>query len=231
MQWLPNLFTLANLVSGCTIIVAVFESRTELALWAMLACLIFDFLDGMVARALKIFHPLGAQLDSLADVISFGVAPGIVGYHLLDGLQANGSWAWLAFLFPAMAAIRLARFNVEEGEDNFFVGLPSPAAAVFMFGLYLLDTQSDCDACNALFLNLPVILGSTTVLSFLMVSNLPHFNLKVKHLRWQGNEMRWIFVALSVLLLFLLREAALSSIVVLYILLSLIAQSFKRISP
>lgn len=209
-------------------IIAVLQDRVHLAVCMMLLCLILDFLDGLVARALELYHPLGAQLDSLADVVSFGVAPGIIVYVLLDGLQPGSPWPWIAMIFPAMAAVRLARFNVEEGETSFFTGLPSPAAALFVFGLYVLDSHGDCEACNAMFINVPVIAVSTITISLLMISNLPHFNLKVKHLGWKGNEIRWVFLAISVLLLSVLREAGLSSIIVLYILLSLVRHSLKR---
>ena len=197
----------------------------------MFGCLIFDFLDGLIARAFQLYHPLGGQLDSLADMVSFGAAPGIIAFDLLAQNQSSFVLASLALVFPACAAVRLARFNLEDENENHFVGMPSPAAALFIFGLYLLDTWTGCEDCKTIMLNVPTILISTLVLPALMVSKLPHFNLKVKHLGWSGNEIRWIFLVLSLLLVIFLRQAAISSIIVLYILLSLIAQSLKRKAP
>jgi len=231
MRWLPNLLTLANLVSGCVIIAAVMQGQAGKACVAMLACLVFDFLDGLVARALDAYHPLGAQLDSLADMVSFGAASGIVVYHLLLQYQSSELLAGLAFLFPVCAAIRLARFNVDAPEQDYFTGLPSPGAALLIYGLYFIWAFGDEGLVSELALSVPVILGATLIAAVLMISRIRHFSLKVKSVGWQGNEVRWVFLVLSTAVLFLMRQSALSVIIILYILLSLITHSFTRKSP
>lgn len=202
------------------------EENANGVLLAMIACLAFDFLDGFVARTFNLQHSLGGELDSLADMISFGVAPAVLLYILLGASGLPAPWQFVAFGFTVCAALRLAKFNVETRSGNHFFGLPSPAAAAFFFGLYVLYSFGECAECQTIFLNQAVLITSLIVVSLLMVSDLPHISFKFANLKWRGNEIRWIYLLLCIVLIFLLKEAAISSLIVLYILLSLAYYSF-----
>ena len=130
----PNILTLFNLFSGCLGIVYAFTDQPYAAIFCVGLSLLFDFLDGLTARILRQQHPLGGDLDSLADVVSFGVLPGVFYYHLLSGLSVIDSNPWLVmsgFIFTLFGAYRLARFNVMHGAESHFSGLPIPSAAIF----------------------------------------------------------------------------------------------------
>ncbi|NND31286.1 MAG: CDP-diacylglycerol--serine O-phosphatidyltransferase [Saprospiraceae bacterium] len=227
---LPNVLTLLNLFCGCLGIVFAFTDRPIFAIGSVGLCLLFDFLDGLMARALNQQHPLGADLDSLADVVSFGVLPGVMYFQMLSGLSISESLPLLiytGFIFTLFGAYRLARFNVVQRDSGHFTGLPIPSAAIFVSGLYLIDHSGNCESCSSAFINPPVLLLSIMLLSFLMVSSLPHFSFKIKKLSWKGLEIQWIYLVLVVVLAVLLREVAVSLAIVLYIFLSLAYFSFR----
>ncbi|MBK8502042.1 MAG: CDP-diacylglycerol--serine O-phosphatidyltransferase [Saprospiraceae bacterium] len=230
----PNILTLLNLFSGCLGIVFAFTDQASQAIFCVGLSLLFDFLDGMIARILKQSHPLGGDLDSLADVVSFGVLPGGMYYHMLSGLAFSVSWNWIVFagfIFTLFGAYRLARFNVMQGAQSHFSGLPIPSAAIFVTGLYWIDHSTACESCASAFINIYVILLSISFLSYLMVSSLPHFSFKMKKLGWKGQEIQWIDLMLVILLLLFLREVAISFAVVLYIFLSLVYFSLRPNPP
>jgi len=228
MRSLPNILTLLNLYAGCLGIYFVYAERPSAALFALGASLIFDFFDGMAARLLNKSGPLGVELDSLADVVSFGVLPSAMLFTLLRGLGSlQVGWPsflpYLAFALTLFGAYRLAKFNIDQREADHFFGLPVPSAAIFFAGLYWLAHSSDCSSCATTFINPYVMMISLVFICYLMISDLPHFNLKMKELKWKGQEIRWIFMIMVVLLAFFLKQAAVPFAIVLYIFLSLVS--------
>lgn len=231
VRFLPNLLTLCNLFSGCVAIVFIFTGRPLAAVICVGLSLVADFFDGMVARLLRVDHPMGVQLDSLADVVSFGVVPAVMLFHMLKGLNdVLGPFQvvlpFVAFIFPLFGAYRLARFNLGSGPNDYFSGLPIPAAALFFTGLYLVAHSSSCLSCADIFVNPIVLLLSLTLFSYLMVSSLPHFSFKFKKLSWSGHRIQWLYLILVVMLILLLKEASISLAIVLYVFLSLLHYSY-----
>ncbi len=228
-SFLPNLLTLCNLFCGCLALVFILSERPFPALFCLGLALIFDLLDGLIARALMQANELGKQLDSLADVVSFGVVPGAMYYQLLGHLQISENLPFIAFagfLFPLFGALRLARFNIEHLQKTHFTGLPIPSAALFVAGLYLIAHSTSCTQCASMFINPYVVLFSLLLLCWLMVSNLPHFSFKMKKISWQGHQVQWIYLFLVLVCVLFLREASVSLAIVLYIFCSLVYYSF-----
>lgn len=218
---IPNAITSLNLASGCIAIVFAFQGDYTLAAYLIALAAIFDFLDGFAARLLKAYSPIGKELDSLADVVSFGVAPGMMVFQYLTELtsETNGSpyLAYLAFLIPVFSALRLAKFNIDERQTSSFIGLPTPANAIFWaFGIassftWALDTTID-----------PlIVVAGIGLFSWLLVCNLPMFALKFKHYGWKGNRLRYYFLAGCIILLIVLGMNGLSACILWYICLSL----------
>lgn len=223
---IPNIITCGNLLSGCFSILFMASGMPIKAAIMILVAGIFDFLDGLAARALNAHSPIGPDLDSLSDVVSFGVAPGLIMCYMMNNalnlprltLDGIDLLPCLAFLLPVFAAIRLARFNIDETQKTAFRGIPAPAMAIFVASLplalgqvgHLADGALDYWAC----------LGITLLLSFMMVSNLRCFSFKMKSMGWKGNEVRWIFLLVSLVGLVMVKWLALPFIMVLYILLS-----------
>lgn len=225
---IPNTITSLNLFSGCIAIVFAFqEAYLTAALFVALAA-VFDFLDGFAARLLKAYSPMGKELDSLADVVSFGVAPGVMAYSFITSQAMNiGSPAWLGwfgFLLPVFSALRLAKFNLDERQTSSFLGLPTPANALFWaFGIgssfnFFLSYTFD-----------PIILViGILVFSALLVLEIPMFALKFKHYRWVGNRLRYYFLMGCIVLLALLNVNGISACIVWYILLSVLNFGFVK---
>ena len=216
---IPNLLTLSNLVCGAlaTVAALVYGDLTW-AFWLIVAAAAFDFFDGFVARLLGQSSPIGVQLDSLADDISFGLAPSAVLYTLY-GLMP-GIWLpeWAApavFVFAACAALRLAKFNIDETQHTEFCGLPTPAATLFCVSVGLLCQTRDIAIPGE------AVVGIAVVFALLMVSNIRMFALKFQGFGWRGNELRYSFLAASALLLALLGSFAIPAIILLYIALSI----------
>lgn len=220
---IPNAITCLNLFSGCIAIVFAFQGAYMTAACLIALAAIFDFFDGFAARLLHAYSPLGKELDSLADVVSFGVAPGVMIYSFISDLSYTTGrseyLAYLAFLIPVFSALRLAIFNIDERQATSFIGLPTPANALFWaFGIagsfeYVLDTTFD-----------PMIVVAVTIFfSWLLVSNLPMFSLKFKHYKWRGNRLRYYFIAGCIVLLIMLGITGLSACILWYIGLSLLS--------
>lgn len=182
----------------------------------------FDFLDGFAARLLKTSSPIGKELDSLADMVSFGILPSLFMYQLI-GFESPFSYLpYIALLMAACSALRLAVFNVDESQSDAFKGLPTPANALFITALPFLDYPLFD------FLFSPLILtGITIIFSILLVSRIDLFALKFRNFQWGENKIRFTFLALSVLLLAVLHFAALPLIILLYLSLSLGVRAFS----
>lgn len=224
-KWIPNALTLLNLLAGILAIIALFEGAFDRVIILLLGAAIADFLDGLVARLLRVSSPLGKELDSLADLVSFGVAPGIILYALfLEQSTSLSLWVPAAFpllILPLFSAIRLAKFNLDDRQTDAFMGLPTPAATLLVVGV-LLIYQSDAFCLGAWLVQSPFLYTLAGGLSVLLVVEVPMFSLKFKHWRWQGNQIRYIFAATAVVLILLLREAAIVAILLAYLLINLL---------
>lgn len=238
---IPNIITLANLLCG---VLASFSAAIgDISSAALLICLgiFFDFFDGMAARLLGVASPLGKELDSLADVVTSGVAPGLILFSILSegGGPLVRFFSLTAFLVPLFAAYRLAKFNLDTRQSHSFLGLPTPANALIWVGLalYLVPLGScDCESCiavgefernplltNNVFLTALIIISLVT--DILMVSELPMFSLKVnfKDMSWKTNSIQYIFLIVCAIIIVATRQwYAVSLIIIWYILLSLI---------
>lgn len=181
---------------------------------------LFDFLDGFAARLLHVSSPIGKELDSLADVVSFGVLPGFILLRIVVDHATVSQWPlWTAIgalAIPVFSALRLAKFNVDTRQSDRFIGVPTPANALFFSAMpFIFDRAPDWAFT---WLNPPLLLGAGLVMSLLLVSELPLFALKFKSFGWAGNEVRFGFLAFSVLALLLLQAAALPLVIIAYIL-------------
>ena len=227
---IPNAITCLNLFAGCLALYFAFKGELVYTAYLVGIAAIFDFLDGMIARVLHAYSEIGKQLDSLADMVSFGVVPGTVMFMLLQ--RAGESFlgipmqtlAFFGFLITIFSALRLAKFNIDTRQTTSFIGLPTPANTIFVASLPLILEHGDL-LYYELILNPWVLLILTVLLSYLLVAELPLFALKFKNLKWQDNSVRFIFLILSVILVVMLNFAAIPLIIVLYILLSIIKKT------
>lgn len=231
---IPNFITLLNLLSGCIAIVFIFENQLTIAAYLIGLAAVFDFLDGFFARLLKAQSPIGKDLDSLADVVSFGLVPGMILFKLLGysiGISTNtGITAFIpfiAFLIPLFSALRLAKFNNDKRQTEVFMGLPTPANAILIasFPLILIQQSTligiDILSIQSLFLSTVFLIAITIFLSYLLVAEIPLLSLKFKTFGWEENKIRFTFLGISGILLILLYYSAIPLIILIYILLSL----------
>ncbi|WP_201986185.1 CDP-alcohol phosphatidyltransferase family protein [Hymenobacter rubidus] len=221
---LPNAVTCLNLLCGCLALTNIFAGRLEAGAWLVAAAAAADFADGLLARALRVSSAIGKDLDSLADMVSFGVVPGAIIFKLLTTNEAlaTGNWQWLpyfGFLVSIFSALRLAKFNNDTRQTTSFIGLPTPACTLVVASLPLI-LANDHFSLSSVILNPLVLLGLTVLLSGLLVAELPLFALKFKTLRWADNRRRFLFLLLAAGLLLGLRAAAVPLVVLLYVLLS-----------
>ena len=243
---IPNCITLLNLFCGCAAIVCLLDLQLLWAFWFLLAAGLLDVADGLVARLLGVSSEIGKELDSLADMVSFGVVPGVIYYVFLDlqsshvdGLAAKYqvSWNWYAspaFLVPMFSALRLAKFNIDDRQTDGFLGIATPTSTLFAVGLMLIYA-TDTFGWGARILSPWVLYPSIFITSALLVAEIPMFSFKMKDFGWPGNQIRYIFVALTVLLVFLFKQAALPFIVFTYLILNisswLITQQLEENKP
>lgn len=250
MKNIPNLFTLLNLFLGATAIIFILQTGQTIAFidaegytqvdlpekitWGavlIFAAAVVDFLDGFLARLLKATSPMGKQLDSLSDVVSFGVAPGLIIYQLLRisyAREENGLDVSLAFLLPALlipcaAAWRLAKFNIDEEQQYSFKGLPTPAAGLFIASLPLiLWFPSEVLNVTDFIINKWVLYSIIIVISLLMVSNLPLMGMKFKDFSVKNNLPKYLLVIIGIAAAVLLKWMAVPVLLVAYVILSLL---------
>lgn len=254
---IPNLFTASNMLCG---FLSIFQAIQGEFLWAaglIILGAVFDFFDGFMARILKQPSELGKQLDSLADMITFGAAPGamllvFLAYSIQDPstlfvpesidiqnaffqwLQGNSSvkgWMvclpWTALLVPVFSMLRLAKFNIDTRQSDRFIGVPTPANALFFSSIIV--SQFHGGKWMSLFLYEPITLvGFVILFSFLLISEIPLFALKFKNFKFQGNEVRFVFLALSALLIPLLTYSAIAIIVFLYLIFSFVTNYLDK---
>ena len=222
---LPNAITCCNLISGCIAVTFALSGELRMAFLMIILGAVFDFFDGLVARLLGVSSPIGKELDSLADVVTFGVAPSALIFQVLQGFALPDEMMaiqpfvpYLSFLIAAFSALRLAKFNLDERQLTSFIGLPTPANALF-WGAFVV--AQDTGALHSA-LGQTIILVGILVSCWLLVSEVPLFALKFKTWGWKGNEIRYVFLFLAVLNILLLGIGGIASIVILYIFLSLL---------
>ncbi|MBK1439438.1 CDP-diacylglycerol--serine O-phosphatidyltransferase [Parapedobacter sp. ISTM3] len=221
---LPNSITCLNLFSGCVGVTFALDGRPDVAAYCVLLSGVFDFFDGLVARALHVRSAVGKELDSLADVVSFGLVPGSVLYYMLGVALPTAEYLpYLGFLVTLFSAIRLAKFNVDERQSTDFIGLNTPMNAFYVVSLPFIGEAYSGSVYHPLFL-----LGSIVVTSALLVSNIRLFSLKLESLSWRKNRWKFIFIILSAVLVGLFNFAAIPAVLVLYFLFSYI--HFKQMA-
>ena len=220
---IPNAITCCNLISGCIATCFAFSANFHMALLMIVVGAVFDFFDGMTARLLGVSSPIGKELDSLADDVTFGVAPATMVYSLLCILPYPAFLEpyrhivpFVAYIMAAFAALRLAKFNLDERQSTSFIGLPTPANALFWASLIVGAEGMMVQQRFAL----PVVLVLVALSCWIMVAEIPMFALKFKQWGWRGNEVRYIFLLSCVPLLILLGISGLAVIIAWYILLS-----------
>ncbi|GGM80885.1 CDP-diacylglycerol--serine O-phosphatidyltransferase [Dyadobacter beijingensis] len=220
---IPNALTCGNLLCGCIGVVEAFHNNLLLSCLLIGVALIFDFLDGFLARLLKVTSPIGRDLDSLADMVTFGLLPAIIVYQLLMQSIPDlfGIWkAYPAFIIAIFSAIRLAKFNNDPRQSDSFIGVPTPANAMLMASLPWI-VHIEGGIWKDIIVNTNNLLILSAVMSYALVMELPLIALKFKSFGWKGNEARFVFLGISILLLVTLKILAIPAILIIYVLLSL----------
>ena len=234
--WVPNTITAMNLVCGSLSVFFAVDGQLGWASVFIFAAAVFDFLDGFSARLLKAYSAIGKELDSLADLISFGLAPAAIVFTMLQltlfptvkfqriqDIEGNLSqWIVLftSLVLPVAGAFRLAKFNTDDRQSEQFLGMPIPANAIFFASLGLILELGTRQSIVPVILNKYTLLASIFICSFLMVSELPMFNLKFKNLNLKENALRYFFLGTTLLMLIFLQLYALPLIIIWYVLLS-----------
>ena len=222
---IPNTITCCNLISGCIAIAYAFSGKIEISFTWIIIGAVFDFFDGMSARLLKVSSPIGKELDSLADIVTFGVAPstilfsklGIMSYpSILESLR--GILPFIAYIMAAFSALRLAKFNLDERQTLGFIGLPTPANALFWGSLLIgLGKRIDSSPLMCIFIIVGIFISS-----WLMVSEIPMFALKFKEWGWKKNQIKYIFLLSCIPLIAIFGITGFAIIVAWYVIISYI---------
>jgi CDP-diacylglycerol--serine O-phosphatidyltransferase len=237
---IPNLLTLCNLLVGATAIIIVFRGQNEYnAAWLIFVAALFDLLDGLAARLLKAGSEFGKQLDSLADMVSFGLAPSIILFHwlyiVLTKLSAQSTFQIStanlgqsivllgSLLFAVGAALRLARFNIKQTENTDFTGLPTPAAALIVASLWLIVGATESEGIRTVVLNVYFVIATILVLFILMISNVKMLSLKFKGLGFKKNLFRYIILITGLMLVLIFGIFGIFFSLMAYLIISLIS--------
>jgi CDP-diacylglycerol--serine O-phosphatidyltransferase len=237
---IPNAITLLNLASGLLAIIAIFKGYYDEAFLFVCLGIFFDFWDGFFARKFKVSGELGLQLDSLADVVTSGVVPGLMIFKLLQDIQEDdtsiyylteeyyymGFVPYLGFIITLASAYRLAKFNIDTRQTDSFIGLPTPANALFIMSIPMIQFDGTHEwLVNALF-NPFVLLIISLVSAFMLNAEIPLFSLKIKDFSWDKNKLQVFFLAIAATLLLFLGFTALPIIILLYVVLSGVNNTF-----
>jgi len=231
IKHIPNTITAANLFMGCLSIVATFDGNLTEASYFIMAAAVLDFFDGFAARLLNVHSEIGKQLDSLADVVSFGVAPGFIFYAISqDHLVFNYTFlqfvplmvicSYLPYLIAIFSAVRLAKFNIDTRQTDSFIGVPTPANALFICSIPFVLENGPFFA-QEIYTSMGFLLLFPIISSYLLVCELPLFALKFKQFSFKGNEIRYAFILISVLLILIFHYFGIGLSIILYVLLSL----------
>jgi len=243
---LPNLLTLGNLFCGCLIILILLNFKQHLFMISFIdnldlvknypnnsnfylnvilmlisTSLVFDLLDGMVARAMKINSAIGIQLDSLADMVTFGVVPGFLMMVLLiQTTDVNSYFRFIGLIIPLFSALRLAKFNVDTEQSTYFKGLATPANTILIFSLFWIQNQNGFIISKEL--DLYFLIGITILSCYLLIANIPLFSFKFKGFTWKDNDYKYVFLIICIILLILFQMNSVPFIILLYIITSII---------
>lgn len=242
---IPNFITLLNVFCGCVATVFAVQNQLELAAVFVALGIFFDFFDGLAARVLDVRSELGLQLDSLADMITSGLVPGIVMFQLLGMAETGGwgsggvafddgygdatftaanLWPFVGFIITMASAYRLAKFNLDENQVSSFIGLPTPANALLILSLPLILFYHPSNILSDIILNQWFLIGLTLLSAFLLNCSLPLFALKFKNWSFKDNAIRYIFLIISLVLLITMQFLAIPIIILFYVLSSLVNQ-------
>ena len=238
---IPNIITLGNLFSGLIAVLLIFNGQYIWAGFFTFLGAFFDFFDGMVARLLGVSGELGKQMDSLADMVSFGVVPGMAMFTMLRLSNSDLSgvpfytnvdltivlykdvvYALPGFLITLFSALRLAKFNIDTRQSSSFIGVPTPAITLFVLSVFLISELQQSAFIEGLVSSSLALYFITILSSYALVAELPLFAMKFKVWNWQDNKVRWIFVAITVLLISIFQLVAIPMIIVVYVLLSIV---------
>ena len=246
---IPNLFTLMNLFSGMIAVIMAATDELLLAAFFVFLGIFFDFFDGFFARKFNVEGELGKQLDSLADMVTSGVVPGIIMFQMMlyasKGMWfmelscETGNWQeyqetyfyyipFSGIMITLAAAYRLANFNIDERQTSSFIGLPTPAFSIFIMSLPLILFYSDNMLFIDLLQNIYVLLAITLFGSYLMNAEIPLFSLKFKNYNWKGNQIKYVFLLSTILLLIALKTVAIPLTIILYVLLSIVENVLNK---
>jgi CDP-diacylglycerol--serine O-phosphatidyltransferase len=238
---IPNALTLLNLLSGLLALIAIFNGFYDHAFIFVSLGIFFDFWDGFLARKFGVAGPLGVQLDSLADMVTSGVVPGLLMYKLFDTIQQNqpeymlteetfymGVIPYFGFLITLASCYRLANFNIDTRQTNSFIGLPTPANAMLIISIPMIQYFGRYEWINVALDNPYVLLAITLISAFLLNAEIPLFSLKFKKLNWAEAKLQISFTVFAVIMLILLKFVAIPLIIISYIILSLMLNSLSK---
>ena len=227
IKHIPNSITCCNLLSGCISVVLSCNGMMTAAGVMIFIAAVFDFFDGFAARLLKAYSPLGAELDSLSDVVSFGVAPSFIMYHYLSQQSTVNAQCleiagfnvlpFAAFFLAVFSALRLAKFNIDDRQTTSFIGLPTPAMGLFVASLSFTLMNESLAFMGGLITNLYFLLAVIAIFSFLMVSEIPFFSLKIKNLRFRENIRIYILAIFALVAFIFLGFAAIPFVILFYV--------------
>lgn len=219
----PNMLTLGNLLCGCVGILLARQFPLYAPAYLVWVACVFDFFDGFSSRVLKVSSPIGKELDSLADMVSFGILPAITMFTWLENESGESYIPYIAFLIAIFSALRLAKFNIDKNQQEAFIGLPTPANALFITGLVFFEPPLSTALSSQ-----ASLVAISIIFSLLLVSPLKLFALKFKNFTWTDNKLRFTFIGLAVLLLVWKRGEGVPLIIILYILISLLEKVFSK---
>lgn len=231
---IPNFITLLNLLSGCIAVVFAAGNQFELTFFFVCLGIFLDFFDGFFARLFKVQSPLGVQLDSLADMVTSGLVPGFVMFKLIFNYQNEGVSALddyspanlilplVGFFITVGSCYRLAKFNIDTRQTDSFIGLPTPANALFIVSIPLIIASTEMTFLIDALTNQYILVVISIVSTYLMNAEIPLFSLKLKNFSWQNSKLQLVFLVLSLILLVTLQIVALPLIILLYVLMSVI---------
>ena len=238
---IPNTITLLNLLAGLLALIHAFNGNYNEAFSLVCLGIFFDFWDGFFARIWKVQSPIGLQLDSLADMVTSGVVPGLVMYKMLGDIQENqsqynltedtyfmGVVPYLGFLITLASCYRLAKFNVDTRQTDSFIGLPTPANALLIMSIPMIQFHSEFEWLVDFLSNPYVLVGITVLSSYLLNAEIPLFSLKVKNFSWEKYKMQVVFLIMSVILIALLGFIAIPIIILLYVILSVVNNTILK---
>ena len=220
----PNLITLLNLFSGCIALIFAFKLNFEMAFFFVSLGIFLDFFDGFFARLFKVSSPLGLQLDSLADMVTSGLVPGFVMFLMLsNGNYDTSNWVpYLGFIITLGSCYRLANFNIDTRQTDSFIGLPTPANALFILSLPLVFSHTSSDFIRTILQNQWFLLLLTALSAFILNAEIPLFSLKIKAFSFAKNKLQIIFLSISVGLLVAFQYLGIPLVILLYVLLSVL---------